>query len=208
MNNAVRYRSNEFELIEETPYATTDTFQQLFAREMNDFFHLSLLLTADAEKAESCLIHAMRECLNSATVSRPWASIWARRMVIRNGIRLVLGNEDGRLDGICDKTGPAFHLQSSEYQIDALRESPAILSLPDFDRLVFVICALERYPVLDCALLLGRSPKDVQAAHARATDQVLAGERRTQRGTTADQASSNGARSDGEVDEACGSTLF
>lgn len=208
MNNALRYRSNEFELIEGTSYATTDTFQNLFAREMNSFFHLSLLLTADAEKAESCLIHSMRECLSSATVSRQWARIWARRMVVRNAIHVVLGNKEGGADDICDETGLDFHLQPSEYRLDGLQESPAILSLPDFDRLVFVICALERYSVLDCALLLGRSPKDVQAAHVRATDQVLAGEKRTQRGTTTDQASSNGARSDGEVDDACGSTLF
>ncbi len=208
MNNALRYRSKEFDLIEGTCYATTDTFQQLFAREMNGFFHLSLLLTADAEKAESCLIHAMRECLSSATVSRQWARIWARRMVVRNAIQVVLGNKNGGPDDICDETGPNFHLQPSDFRLDELQESPAILSLPDFDRLVFVICALERYSVLDCALLLGRSPKDVQAAHARATDQVLASEKRTQRGTTTEEASSSCARSAGEVDDAYGSTLF
>ena len=208
MNNAVRYRSNEFDLIEGTPYATTDTFERLFAREMNNFFHLSLLLTADAEKAESCLIHAMRECLNSAPVSRRWTRIWARRVVVRNGIRLVLGDKDGVPDDICDETGPEFHLQPSEYRIDALLESPAILSLPDFDRLVFVICALERYSVLDCALLMGRSPRDVHAAKARATEQVMAGDEQTQRRTTTDQAGSDGASSEGEIDDACGSILI
>jgi DNA-directed RNA polymerase specialized sigma24 family protein len=53
-----------------------------------------------------------------------------------------------------------------------LRESRAVLELPEFDRLVFVICVLERLSILDCALLLRKSPKDVNNAIVRATNQI------------------------------------
>ena len=47
-----------------------------------------------------------------------------------------------------------------------------MLDIPEFDRLVFVICVLERYSMLDCALLLGRSPRDINEARQRVGNQV------------------------------------
>jgi len=176
MKSALQFHSNQFRLTEEDTYATTDDFQKLFAREMTDLFRLSLQLTADAEKAESCLILAMRECFANSNVSKEWALIWARRTVIRNAIRLVLETENAMPKDICSEAGPDFHLQPSEYRIEALRESPAILELPGFDRLAFVICVLERYSILDCALLLKKSPKAVNDARVRAINLVVSAE--------------------------------
>jgi DNA-directed RNA polymerase specialized sigma24 family protein len=175
MNSALRFHSNQFKLIEDT-YATRDDFQRLFAREMTDLFRLALQLTADAEKAEGCLILSMRECFDNCTVAKEWALIWARRAVIRNAIRVVLSTDNATPDTINSETGPDFRLQLREYRIEALQDSLAILELPDFDRLVFVICVLERYAALDCALLLNRSPKDVNDARERAIDQVVSAE--------------------------------
>lgn len=209
MNTALQFRSNQFELMERNSYATPDDFQRLFAREMTGFFRLSLLLTADAEEAECCLIRAMRECVTTATVSEEWANIWARRMVVRNAICLVLGLENGMPDETCDTTGPDFRLQPTEYRIEALRECPAILCLPDFDRLVFVICVLERYSILDCALLLRRSPKDVHDARVRATNQVISAEKLDECALrTATQAIPYAACSEGEFDGSSGSVLI
>ena len=149
-------------------YATDDDFEQLFLTEITEFFRLSLQLTADAAKAERCLIHAMRDCFGGGTISRNAMRVWARRMVIRNAIQLVLGIEsDLAGDGKSE-----FHLQPSEFRIEELRESVEILDLPDFDRLVFVMCVLERLSFLDCALLLKKSPKDVCEAIARAANRV------------------------------------
>lgn len=161
--------------------ATREDFHQLFATEMTDFLRLSLHLTADAEKAEKCLVLAMRDCFDRSVASNKWARLWARRMVVRNAIRLVLGTEN---DILCE-TGSDFHLQPSAFQIEALRKSLAILGLPDFDRLAFVICVLERYSILDCALLLRRSPKDVHDAITRATNRVVSVEERIDQETTA-----------------------
>lgn len=208
MRSALQFHSNQFRLTEEDTYATTDDFQRLFAREMTELFRLSLHLTADAEKAESCLILAMGECFANSSVSKGWALIWARRMVVRNAIRLVLGTKSAIPNDICSEAGPDFHLQPSEYRIEALRDSLAILALPDFERLVFVICVLERYSILDCALLLNRSPKDVNDARVRAINQVVSGEERNRHESTQTSPSSPyGACSNGigELNGSCGS---
>lgn len=208
MKSALQFHSNQFRLIEDDTHATTDDFQRLFAREMTDLFRLSLQLTADAGKAERCLILAIRECFANSTVSKEWALVWARRMVVRNAIRLVLEAEDAMPTNVCSEAGPDFHFQPREYRIEALRDSLAILELPDFDRLVFVICVLERYSILDCALLLKRSQKDVNDARVRAINQVVSAEEldrheSTTRFPTAPYgACSNGI---GDPDGACGS---
>lgn len=210
MKSALQFHSNQFKLIEENSHATTDDFQRLFAREMTDLFRLSLQLTADAEKAESCLILAMRECFANSNVSKEWALIWARRMVIRNAIRLVLDTENTLPSDICNEMESDSHLQSSEHRIETLQDSLAILTLPDFDRLAFVICVLERYSIQDCALLLKRSPKDVNDARVRAINQVVAAEERNRHepattfSTSLHGACSNGI---GALDDSRGSLL-
>ncbi len=95
--------------------------------------------------------------------------IWARRMVIRNAVRLIWGTPHD----IGDDSALEFQLQARDYPLEKLRESVAILTLPDLDRLCFVICVLERYSILDCALLLRKTPQEVHAAILRATDQVV-----------------------------------
>jgi DNA-directed RNA polymerase specialized sigma24 family protein len=210
MRSALQFHNNQFKSIEDDTYATTEDFQRIFARDMTDLFRLSLQLTGDAEKAESCLILAMRDCFANSTVSKGWALVWARRTVVRNAIRFVLGKERAMLNDTCSEAGPDFHLQPSKFRVEALRDSLAILTLPDFDRLVFVICVLERYSILDCALLLKRSPRDVNTARVRAINQVVSAEERnrheptTKSSTGPHDACSNGI---GEVDDLCGSLL-
>ena len=150
MKTALQFHSRQIKLAEKDIYATTDDFQGLFAREMTDLFRLSLQLTADAEKAETCLILAMRECFANGAVAKEWALIWTRRTIIRNAICLVFGTENGLPNDPHSDVGPDFHLQACGYRLEALRNSLTILALPDFDRLVFVICVLERYSILDC----------------------------------------------------------
>jgi hypothetical protein len=179
MNSVRQFHSDQFRLVEKDAYATADDFQSLFAREMTNLFRLSLHLTADAEKAETCLIIAMRECFADNSVSKGWALIWARRAVVRNAIRLVLGTENAIPNEVCGEAGSDFHLQPSTFQLEVLRESHEIFSLRDFDRLVFVICVLERFSILDCALLMRRSPKDVDDARVRAIIQVVSAEERS-----------------------------
>jgi DNA-directed RNA polymerase specialized sigma24 family protein len=187
-------------------HATPEDFQQLFAKEMTDLFGLSFRLTANAEKAESCLILAMRECFDSSSnVSKKWVNKWVRRAVIRNAIRQVLNKENTLFDGIFRDIGTEIPLQPSEYRIEELQESLAVLDLPDLDRLVFVICVLERYSILDCALLMRKSPKEVNDARVRATNQVIEAEGwNLVTGTSACAACSCRGR---ELDGSCGTLL-
>jgi len=149
-------------------YATAEDFEQLFAKQNTDLFRLSLQLTADADKAEPCLILAMRNCFFRSNVLKDRMDTWARRMIMRNAIRSVLGTSND----ILGESGFEFHSQPSYCSLEALRESVAILTLPDLERLAFVICVLERYSILDCALLLRKAPREVYQAIARATSQV------------------------------------
>ena len=207
MRGALQFRSNRVPSIQKVGYATTGDFQRLFAREITDLFRLSLHLTADVEKAECCLTLAMRECFANTTVSKGWAAIWARRTVVRTAIHLVLGAEYATPIDICGDAGPDFHLQPSEYRTEALQDSLAILGLPDFDRLAFVICVLERYSILDCALLLRRSPKDVNEARVRAINLVVSAEERNCRESTTTSQYSASGNGTGEFDDSCGSLL-
>jgi len=176
--HSTTYRRNSNET---RHYATDEDFQRLFETEITDLFRLSLQLTADSEMAERCLILAMRECFGRTDIGRDFLRIWARRMLIQNAIRQVLGidNDSG------SHTGRDLHLQPTRYGIEELRESIAVLELPNFDRLVFVICVLERLSILDCALLLRRSPKDVSEAIVRAMNQVTCPECQEFTGATA-----------------------
>lgn len=174
MSNVLQFRTNPRDSREIDADATPKDYQQMFVAEMTNLFRLSLDLTGDVEKAKKCLILAMRDCFEKSAVSKKSARLWARRMVVRNAVCLVLGTAND----IQSETGSDLHLQPSEYQIEALRGSVVIQNLPDFDRLVFVICVLERYSILDCALLLRRSPKDVDDARVRSANRVILAEER------------------------------
>ena len=143
-------KSHRVSINEKNLYATAKDFEQLFAKETTDLLRLSLHLTADAEKAESCLILAMRDCFFRSSVSKDRVGIWARRMVIRNAVRLIWETPHD----IVDDSALEFQLQPSDYPLEELRESVAILTLTDLDRMAFVICVLQRYSILDCDLLL------------------------------------------------------
>lgn len=212
MKSVLQFQSDRFKLIEDETYAVNDEFQQLFATEMTDLFRLSLNLTADRESAERCLILAMRECLQSSCAfnSRELSRAWARRVVIRNAIHLVKREEGPNPGG--SPGGPTFHVQSrpNPYQATAVPESLAVINLPDFDRLVYVICVLEHYSIAHCAFLLSRSEKDVNDARVRAVIRVVAAEERhlpAKRATFRTGAYETGSYGEDEFDGACGLLL-
>jgi DNA-directed RNA polymerase specialized sigma24 family protein len=180
MKSLLQFHSDRFKLIEDETHAVNDEFQRLFATEMTDLFRLSMNLTADTETAESCLILAMRECLKSQSNfnSRELTRAWARRVIIRTAIHLVHAEESRKPGGSLGE--PTFYVQSqtNRYRTTAVPESLAVLNLPDFDRLVYVICVLEHYSLAHCALLLSRSEKDVNDARLRATIRVVTAEER------------------------------
>jgi len=137
-------------------YAGEDDFAYTFEREQARLQRLALLLTANAEAARSCVRLAFDECIASSSVFKEWALKWARRMIIRNAASLTL-NPDKPLGSRNGGSGTAIaHIP--DYPLES------ILDLPALERLAYVICVLERYSTNDCALLLGRSPREIDRA--------------------------------------------
>ena len=153
-------------------YSTAEDFQRFFAAEMTDLLRLALLLTAEAENAERTLILAVRDCSQNDCVPKEWIRTRARRAVIRQAIHLVLDNETALPETLL-KRQPQFQWSSGQCAAEAVSESLAILSLPKLERLVFVICGIERYSIQDCSLLLNESADIVRGALRCATSQLV-----------------------------------
>jgi DNA-directed RNA polymerase specialized sigma24 family protein len=56
--------------------------------------------------------------------------------------------------------------------LGAIATSEAILDLPECERFVFVMCVLEHYSIHDCALLLGKSPREIDEVRQRVGNHV------------------------------------
>jgi DNA-directed RNA polymerase specialized sigma24 family protein len=152
-------------------YATASSFQKLFATEMADFYRLAFLIVADCTKAEDCLIAAMNDCIHGSSVAEGWMRTWARRVVIRNAIRIVVEVQQDHSEASDAVRVPA-DLEPEGITPSVFGEFTAVLDLPNFERIVFVLCILERYCIQDCALLVGRLQQDVREAKSRALDQI------------------------------------
>jgi hypothetical protein len=152
---------------ERCEYASNEEFGSAFECERVSLQTLALLLTANSEAAKRCLIRAFRECIASSSVSKEWVLSWARRMVIRNAISLVMSPGDQSFVNTNDAADNGLIAFSPDDSLGAIATSESILDLPEFDRFVFVICVLERYSIHDCALLLGKTPGEVSEVRNR-----------------------------------------
>ena len=150
-------------------YASKEEFVSVFEREKPGLQRLALSLTVNSGTAKRCLIRAFRECIASSSVSKEWVHCWTRRLVIRNAINLVMGPEGVNPNNDADNGLIDFSLGDSR---GACAMPEAIFNFPKFERFVFIICVLERYSILDCALLLGKSPRDVFEARQRVGNQA------------------------------------
>lgn len=159
-------------------YARQEEFVGVFECERVGLQRLALLLTANSEAAKLCLNRALREGMASNSVSKEWILSWLRRAVIRNAIGLVMGFGSQSFVNANDdaENGLVAFLPDDSPGVIAMYES--ILGLPELDRFVFVICVLERYSMHDCALLLGRSPRDINEARERVGYQLAQSDER------------------------------
>jgi hypothetical protein len=171
-SNVSRSRWLRRKAIDRGEYASKEEFVSVFDRERAGLQRLALLLTANSKVAERCLIGAFRQCIASSSVSKDWVLSWTRRVVIRNAISLVMGTGGQSFVNTNDDTDNESITFSPDDSRGALPKSESILDLPEFDRLVFVICLLERYSIHDCALLLSRSPREIDEVRHRVGNQV------------------------------------
>jgi hypothetical protein len=128
---------------------------------MRSLFQLSILLTADAEKAEQCFIGGLEECLSGFDVSMEWARLWTRRAIIKRAITLV---KPVPKDRNC-QTLTSLQWNSKPANDNLIR---AIFSLGAFERFVFVMSLLERQSDRDCCTLLNCRRRDIESARGAA----------------------------------------
>ena len=151
-----------------SPYATCEDFCKLFMDEAISFYLLSFLLTAKHERAEQCFVAGLDECVEGNAVSRDWARPWARRIIIRNAIRMMLPRP-----GPSRPTPSEMNLKG-DFTGLRLQDVPfaSILALEDFERFVYVLSVLERYQDQNCALLLDAAAQEVRDTRRRAFQRI------------------------------------
>lgn len=146
--------------------ARKDDFVRVFEAEESTLMQLALLLTGDTDTANVCLARALMECNASGSVSKDWIIPWVRRSVIRSAIELTPASRDKPSSSHDQWARGASHVARLEAPFDE------VLRLPELDRFVLVLCVVESYSVLDCALLLNRQPRLIFDALQRASGYI------------------------------------
>jgi DNA-directed RNA polymerase specialized sigma24 family protein len=151
-----------------TGYAIASDFCRIFREDMKSLYMLSLMLTADRDKAEQCFSSGLGDSVKANRVFREWARSWARRMIIQNAIRMIRPTPEraGMQNQV--PAGPSGEAVKSESNASIA----AVLALPAFERFVFVMSVLERYSDQDCSVLLGCSRHDVVLARTQAAEHL------------------------------------
>jgi DNA-directed RNA polymerase specialized sigma24 family protein len=172
-SNVIRFRRLDQEANDRCEYACKEEFISVFECEREGLQKLALLLTANKEAANQCLIRALLECIASSSVFKGWTLNWARRVVIRNAISFILDRGGQSLFNVIGDADTGLISFTPGDTLSALAEFESVLGLPDVERFVFVICVLEGYSPHDCALLLGRSPREIDEVRKRIAHQIV-----------------------------------
>jgi hypothetical protein len=162
-------------------YASLGDFCRIHVEQMNSLYLLSLLLTADTQKAEQCFISGFDDSVSHRFVFRERASFWARRGIILQAIRLLRPRPSD--EGESNKTKLLPPRGSVPTEVQTRPNFARIIELDTFERFVFIMSLLEKYSVQECSLLLGCSRGDVIRARTAAIRHLASvlstGERRS-----------------------------
>lgn len=146
-------------------YATQREFCRIFAEDQTALYLLSLLLTADASKAEQCFVAGLQDSVQGNPVFTEWTRSWSKRMIIKNAVRMISPLPAQRND--------AGHVTGLEALRSHFGDSLAgIVQLAPLERFVFVMSVLEGYSIRDCSILLNCTRQDIAIARARALQNV------------------------------------
>jgi hypothetical protein len=155
-------RSNE--------YATRSDFCRIYVEQMNSLYLLSLLLTADPQKAEQCFLSGFDDSLNNNSVFKERAYLWARRSIILRAIQL-LGprptDENESNEARLSRLNVHGH-ENVPTEVQAHPNLVGIVRLNSFERFVFIMSVVEMYSHQECSLLLGCVRRDVINAQTAA----------------------------------------
>jgi hypothetical protein len=147
-------------------YATNSDFCHIYVAHMNSLYFLSLLLTADPQKAEQCFLSGLDDSVSNYSVFKESAHSWVRRSIILHAIRLLCPrpndeneSNEARLSSLIGEV-PA--------EVRAYPNFACIVGLNSFERFVFIMSVLEKYSNQECSLLLGCFRQDVINARTAA----------------------------------------
>lgn len=145
----------------ETTTSRKDAGHRLFKGDITSLYMLSLMLTADANSAESCFVFSLDDCMSMKPSVREWTNGWTRRVLVQNAIQLMRLAVDEHEQPLSCNVGitPALH---------------AVMRLKNFERFVFVLSILEGYSDRECSRLLGSSARDIMAVKVRALESLAA----------------------------------
>jgi len=140
-------------------YATREGFRKSFDEDLGRLYQLSFLLTGDRQNAENCFVAGIEACADENRVFSEWVRAWTIRVVVENAIRELTP----RPTRSNSSSLPSLRTRQSTNPTGYF-DADTLLGLADFDRFVFVLRVLERYPENECALLLGSSRSQVREA--------------------------------------------
>ena len=147
-------------------YTTRSDFCRIFIEQMNNLYLLSLLLTADPQKAEQCFLSGFEDSVRSNYVFKERAHSWARRSTILQAIRLLCPRPGEATESNGSRLSPLIGNVTAE--VHAYPDFARIVALNSFERFVFIMSVLERYSAQECSLLLGCFRREVINAQATA----------------------------------------
>jgi hypothetical protein len=151
-------RSNE--------YATRSDFCRIYVEQMSSLYLLSLLLTADPQKAEHCFLAGFEDSVSNNFVFKERTHFWARHRIILHAIRLLCPRPSNKNELSEARLLP---LKAAMAGVHACPSFARIVRLNSFERFVFTISSLEKYSIQECSLLLGCFRRDVRNARTAAT---------------------------------------
>jgi hypothetical protein len=169
-------------------YATHSDFCRIYLEQMNSLYLLSLLLTADPQKAERCLMLGFDDSINNNSVFKERASLWVRRCIILHAIRWLCPRASGDENEL-NEAGLSQLIGEVPAEVRAYPNLARIIVLNSFERFVFIMSILEKYSDQECSLLLGCFRRDVINARTAAIRHLasvtIATETRPERGVSA-----------------------
>jgi len=164
-------------------YATRSDFCRIYVEQMNSLYLLSLLLTADPQKAEQCFLSGFDDSVSNKSVFKERAHLWARRSIILGAIRLLCPRPNDGNDLHEARLSPLIGKVPAEAR--AYPNFARVVGLNSFERFVFIMSILEKYSAQECSLLLGCFRRDVISARTAAirhvTSVVIAAETKPNR---------------------------
>jgi hypothetical protein len=154
--------TQKYKKVRSNEYATPSDFCRIYVEQMNSLYLLSLLLTADPQKAEQCFLSGFEQSVSTNSVFKERAHSWARRSIILHAIRLLSPRPDEENELNEARLPPLIGEAPAE--VRAHPNFARVVGLNPFERFVFIMAILERYSHQECSLLLSCFRRDVMTA--------------------------------------------